>query len=196
MRYSLAALTLVTLVLTGCVAGASGKENGASLPSMRWDHRPEAAKWTSSSMDLVARHDKALAKSIPADIQSWCPGYKEADIEERRAFWVALLSATAKHESTWNPKASGGGGRYIGLMQISPQTARAYGCEATTAAALKDGTKNLACAIKIMSRQVGRDGMVAGGGTKGIGRDWGPFRTAAKRQEMAAWTKKQPYCKS
>lgn len=196
MRYSLAALTLVTLVLTGCVAGASGKENGASLPSMRWDHRPEAAKWTSSSMDLVARHDKALASRIPADIQSWCPGYKKANLDERRAFWVGLLSATAKHESTWNPKASGGGGRYVGLMQISPTTAKAHGCEAKTTEQLKDGAKNLACAIKIMSKQVGRDGMVAGGGNKGIGRDWGPFRVASKRAEIAQWTQKQAYCKS
>lgn len=145
-------------------------------------------------MSMIARQDAVLAARVPADIEGWCPGYDDASLPERRAFWAGLLSATAKHESTWNPQASGGGGRYIGLMQISPQTARAHGCTATSAAALKDGEANLACAIRIMSKQVGRDGVVAGGGREGIGRDWGPFRVASKRSDIAAWTKSQAYC--
>lgn len=145
-------------------------------------------------MNMIAAQDAVLAAKVPGDIQRWCPGYDDASLTERRAFWAGLLSATAKHESTWNPKASGGGGRYIGLMQISPQTARAYQCEATSPEALKNGEANLACAIKIMSAQVGRDGVVAGGGNKGIGRDWGPFRSASKRSDIAGWTKSQDYC--
>ena len=145
-------------------------------------------------MNMIAANDAVLAAKVPADIQGWCPGYDDASMTERRAFWAGLLSATAKHESTWNPKASGAGGRYIGLMQISPATARAYSCAATSASALKDGEANLACAIKIMSKQVGRDGVVAGGGNKGIGRDWGPFRSASKRSDIAGWTKSQDYC--
>jgi len=124
----------------------------------------------------------------------FCPKYPQASMNERRAFWAGLLSATAKHESTWNPNAAGGGGRWIGLMQISPQTARGYKCDAQSAAALKDGAANLACAIQIMSAQVGRDGVVAGGGARGIGRDWAPFRSASKRADIAGWTKSQDYC--
>lgn len=194
MRFALSLVALSTFLMAGCVAGATGKTGAGDLPVMRWDHRPEAATWTKASMNLIAANDQALAAKTPADIETWCPGYDEATLTERRAFWVGLLSATAKHESTWNPKASGGGGRYIGLMQISPQTARAYRCEATTAAALKNGEANLACAIRIMSKQVGRDGVVAGGGNKGIGRDWGPFRSASKRSDIAGWTKSQAYC--
>lgn len=147
-------------------------------------------------MNMIAAQDRVLAAKVPADIEGWCPGYDDATLSERRAFWAGLLSATAKHESTWNPAASGGGGRYIGLMQISPQTARTHGCAATTASALKNGEANLACAIKIMSTQVGRDGVVAGGGNRGIGRDWGPFRSASKRNDIAGWTKSQAYCAS
>ncbi len=196
MRFALAAVLLSSLVLTGCVAGAAGKSNIApgDLPAMRWDHRPEAVTWTMSSMNVIAANDAVLAARVPADIEGWCPGYDTASLPERRAFWAGLLSATAKHESTWNPAASGGGGRYFGLMQISPQTARAYGCTAQSAAALKNGEANLACAVKIISRQVGRDGVVAGGGNRGIGRDWGPFRVASKRADIAGWTKRQSYC--
>lgn len=163
---------------------------------MRWDHRPEAATWTQRTLVAVAGEDEDLAGLVPADIATFCPGYKTATMAERRSFWVGLISATAKHESTWNPRASGGGGRYLGLMQISPATARQYGCQAQTASALKDGTANLACAVQIMSAQVGRDRMVAGGGTKGIGRDWGPFRSAEKRRDIAKWTAQQDYCRA
>jgi len=185
------------LLLAGCADGIKAertKDDMGFLPSMRWDHRPEAARWTLASLETVARYDIALATNVPQDIGTWCPRYPNAGLEERRAFWVGLLSATAKHESTWNPSAAGGGGKWIGLLQISPKTARAYGCEAQTSAALKDGTANIACAIRIMSKQVGRDGLVAGGGNRGIGRDWAPFRNAAKRADIAEWTRSQPYC--
>ncbi len=109
-------------------------------------------------------------------------------------FWAGLLSKVAKYESSWNPAAAGGGGLYIGLMQISPRTAGNYGCEATSAKALKDGAANLQCAVTILSQQVARDGVVAGQGNRGAGRDWMPFRDRAKRAEIAGWTKSQPYC--
>ncbi|TGD63575.1 lytic transglycosylase [Tabrizicola sp. WMC-M-20] len=195
MRFPFSLVAVSVLLLAGCVAGASGKDS-SEQPVMRWDHRPEAATWTQTSMNVIAANDAVLAAKVPADIEGWCPGYDDASMTERRAFWAGLLSATAKHESTWNPKASGAGGRYIGLMQISPQTARAYGCAATTSTDLKNGEANLACAIRIMSKQVGRDGVVAGGGNKGIGRDWGPFRSASKRSDIAGWTKSQEYCAS
>ena len=112
------------------------------------------------------------------------------------AFWTGLLSAVAKYESTWNENASGGGGRWIGLMQISPRSAANYGCDATSVGALKDGEANLECAVEIMSTQVAKDGLVAGGGNRGIGRDWAPLRSGEKRAAMAAWTRAQPYCKA
>ena len=166
------------------------------IPAMRWDARPEASTWTSQTLAVVAAHDAQLAATVPADIATFCPHYPKASLTERRAFWVALLSATAKHESGFNPKAVGGGGRYIGLMQISPSTARNSGCQADTASDLKDGTRNLECAIKVFAPHVAADGMVAGGGNRGIGRDWGPYRSAKKRGDIAGWTARQSYCQA
>ena len=165
-----------------------------ALPAMGWDQRPEAAEWTSQSIIAVAAQDAVLAGQVPADIAAFCPDYPQASMQDRRAFWVGLMSATAKHESSWNPRASGGGGAYIGLMQISPKTARNHDCAANSSAELKDGTANLECAVEIMATQVGRDGVVAGNGNRGIGRDWGPFRSASKRADIAGWTSAQAYC--
>ena len=185
---------LAALWLAGCMGTAELSMNDFQ-PAMRWDHRQEAPDWTGRTLIAVAGEDDKLAGVVPADITIWCPGYPTASLAERRLFWVGLLSALAKHESTWNPRASGGGGRWIGLTQIAPSTARQYGCSARTSAALKDGAANLACAVEIMADNVAADGMVAGSrGTRGLGRDWAPFRKASKRADMAKWVSEQAYC--
>jgi hypothetical protein len=193
-------LALGASLLAGCVdtglVSKSGFLPGELMPEMRWDTRPEADLWTSQAMVAVARHDGELAGRVPGDIALFCPEYARATLNDRRAFWVGLMSATAKHESSFNPRASGGGGRYIGLMQIAPATARIAGCDARSSAALKDGGENLECAVRIMAPHVAADGMVAGSGNRGIARDWGPFSSASKRREIAAWTSQQDYCKA
>lgn len=187
---------IAVLAVSACVPAKPAEEMSFIAPPMGWDHHPEGEEWTESTLVALSTKDALLSERVPADIGIWCPGYEEAPVEARRAFWVGLLSAVAKYESTWNPKASGGGGRWIGLMQISPRSAQNYGCEATSVGALKDGEANLECAVEIMSEQVAKDGLVAGGGNRGIGRDWAPLRSSEKRAAMAAWTREQPYCKA
>ena len=193
-------LCLLLSVMMGCSAAPiiSRVKEGlfpTYLPAMGWDVRPEASAWTAATLSAVARYDSVLAAAVPGDIRAWCPAYAKNGLDERRAFWAGVLSALAKPESGWNPRASGGGGRYIGLLQISPQTARANRCAATSAAGLKDGAANLACGVQIMARQVGRDGVVAGNGRQGLGRDWGPINKSASRAAIAGWTAKQNYCR-
>ena len=184
------------LLLGGCVEGILPDLTKTSMPvAMGWDRSPQGANWTGATLAVVARYDSVLAGAVPGDIKAWCPGYAKNGLAERRAFWAGLLSALAKLESGWNPAAAGGGGRYIGLLQISPQTALANGCEARSAATLKDGAANLACGVRIMARQVGQDRVVAGNGRRGLGRDWGPFNTASARAGMAGSTSRQSYCR-
>ena len=182
--------------LSACVSTKPADVMTFVAPPMQWDHHPEGPEWTESTLVAVSTKDPVLSEKVPADIQTWCPGYSDASVDARRAFWAGLLSAVAKYESTWTPAASGGGGRWIGLMQISPRSAANYGCDATSVVALKDGEANLECAVEIMSTQVAKDGMVAGGGDRGIGRDWAPLRSNEKRSAMSAWTSAQPYCKA
>lgn len=168
--------------------------SNAELPVMRWDHRPEAHQWTRTAMTAALEgHGRPLVDMVPNDIAAWCPAYAGNTDVERSAFWVGLLSAMAKHESTWNPMAVGGGGQWFGLVQISPATARGYGCSATSGDALKNGSANLSCAVRIMASSVPRDGVVAAN-MRGVAADWGPFHSTSKRADMAAWTAAQSYC--
>lgn len=186
------------LVLLGACASdpTLTTKNVPVLPAMGWDHRPEAEEWTRSVLSALETHGAVLETVEPSDIAAWCPAYPEAEPADRRAFWAGLLSALAKHESRWTPDASGGGGLWLGLMQIDPRTARGYGCAAQTRDALFDGSANLSCAVRIAAHQVGRDGAVMGapGRWRGVARDWAPFRYPDKVAEMKAWTTAQAYC--
>ncbi len=191
------AFALLLLPL-GCVQPVDAEVGQAAfLPAMRWDHRPEAEDWTAATLAALRAEGAVLATTVPADIDEFCPKYPEATMPERRAFWAGLLSSLAKHESTWNPTAKGGGGRWVGLMQIAPQTARAYDCELPEGRGLTDGSANLACAVRIAAHQVERDGAIVRNGSsgwRGIARDWAPMRAEKKRADIAAWTRAQDYC--
>lgn len=163
------------------------------LPVMQWDHQPDSAEWTEAALDALRTEGVALLSEVPGDIGTWCPGYAAAPEDERAAFWAGLLSALARYESTWNENAVGGGGQWYGLVQISPATARAYGCEADTGAELREGEANLECAVRIAAATVTRDGVVAASGG-GFAADWGPFTRADKRAAMAEWVSDQEYC--
>ncbi len=176
------------LGLSACAATTPPPEE-PDVPVMRWDFRPDAEIWTEGTLDALETHGRILPAMIPADVAEWCPGYAGQSAENRAAFWAGLFSALAKHESTWRPEAVGGGGLWYGLVQILPSTARAYGCEATSGAALKDPVANLSCGVRIAAAQVSKRGSV----NRGM-RDWGPFHSSAKRAEMSAWTRAQPYC--
>lgn len=157
--------------------------------------RAESAEWTSSALAALDSHGTALVQTVPADIDTYCPAYRNSDEDGRKVFWVAFLSALAKHESTWRPDAAGGGGAWLGLLQISPRTAQGYGCNAKDATALKDGAKNLSCAIRIMSVTVPRDGVISAG-MNGVAADWGPFHQASKRADIQFTTRSMPECRS
>ncbi|WP_341365589.1 transglycosylase SLT domain-containing protein [Yoonia sp. BS5-3] len=167
------------------------------LPRARWDFQQGSHLWTRAAMSAVATHAQALTGIVPRDIETWCPGYETASTRDRQAFWVGMMSALSKHESTYNPRAIGGGNRWYGLLQIYPDTARRYGCYAGTGSALQNAANNLNCAARIMAVTVARDQAVAlhDGRWRGVAADWGPMTSRAKRNEMAAWTRAQSYCR-
>jgi hypothetical protein len=183
------------LLLSACaVPQVEAPEVPEELPRMAWAHKGlQGDQWTEATLAALETEGAELLSTVPADIGTWCPHYVQAEPEERAAFWAGLLSALARFESTWNPRAVGGGGQWFGLVQIAPATARAYGCEADSGAELTDGSANLACAVEIASETVTRDGVVAAGGG-GFAADWGPFASAQKRAQMAEWVSSQEYC--
>lgn len=191
-------LAILTLAFSLAACGGASRDAPPAPatqgpPAAKWDGLPGGAAWTEASLAALGTHGAALVAVTPRDIAAWCPAYPEAGPEQRKAFWVGLASALAEYESTWNPRAVGGGGRWFGLLQISPATARGYGCAAGTGEALLDGPANLSCAIRIWAETVPRDGVVAEGG--GVAADWGPMTRSGPRSEMAAWTRQQDYCR-
>ncbi|MBM3604836.1 MAG: lytic transglycosylase [Alphaproteobacteria bacterium] len=194
---SLAALALMaacsTTPSTDAAAASQAQELAlAQQPPMRWGERNGSDEWTRATLEALDREGVTIMSRVPNDISEFCPNYRQLAEPGRKAFWAGLLSAVAKHESTYNPQAAGGGGRWLGLMQIAPSTWRHYGCDGN----IKDGADNMACAVKIMSHQVGRDNAVArdGSGWRGVARDWAPMRNSSKRADIAAWTSSQSYC--
>ena len=192
---ALAAAALSLVLAAGCTDVVS-RAVTPTVPVMQWDHRPEAREWTLSTMGAISRHGTPLVETPLADIATFCPNYDNASALERKAFWVGLFSGLAKFESTWNPRAAGAGGRYRGLLQIWPTTARFRGCEINGADDLFDGSRNLSCAVRIAAAAVQRDGVVAGspGNWGGVAADWPPLRDARKRAEIATFTASQSYC--
>ena len=195
-------LAAALVALSGCAGGEfdldfgplfSTKSGPAESQAMRWDHVDGSDDWTAATITALDSHGQNLVNTMPADITAWCPGYAKADEEGRKAFWTGLLSTLAKHESTWQPHAVGGGGLWYGLVQIAPATARGYGCAAGSGEALKDGAANLSCAVRILDSTVPRDGVVSAG-MRGVAADWGPFHQSSKREDMRAWMLAQPYC--
>lgn len=163
------------------------------VPATRWDHHPEAASWTGATMQALG-DAPGLLDHIPADVAEYCPAYPGATPAERPAFWTGYLSALAKYESRWNPAAAGAGGRYRGLMQIAPATARGFGCDAD---ALYEGSANLACAVRILAAEVPARGAIVEGpaGMGGVAAHWPPARKPGNRAEIAAFTTAQDYCR-
>lgn len=203
MRPSLPVAPLLAVALLALTAGCTlsapepkARSSEAIEVSTRWDHRPEARLWTAAKFRAMDNEGRALVTTVPRDIDTFCPGYASADIQGRKAFWTALFSGLAGYESTWRPDAAGAGGRYRGLLQIWPTSARNYGCDVTHPNGLYDGPTNLRCASRIAAQAVARDQVVAGspGRWGGVARDWPPLRDASKREDIAAFTRELPVC--
>ncbi|WP_458790096.1 transglycosylase SLT domain-containing protein [Yoonia sp. MH D7] len=166
------------------------------VPRTRWDANGGSKIWTRTAMAAVGSDGAGLDSVVPRDIATWCPAYADNSSEMRSAFWVGMMSALSKHESTYNPRAVGGGGRWFGLLQIYPDTARRYGCRATTGEGLMNPVDNLSCAARIMAVTVKRDRAVAlrDSRWRGVAADWGPMTKPGMIAEMSNWTARQSYC--
>ena len=168
-----------------------------ALPRARWEFRRNGPLWTRVALSAVSSHGAALLDVVPEDIEDWCPAYAENGPDQRAAFWAAFLSTLARYESTWNPRAVGGGGLWYGLLQIYPQTAAFRDCRVQSGDALMHAASNLNCAVRIMAVTVPRDRAISVQDTRwrGVAADWGPIRTPWMRRDMQRYTRQQTYCR-
>lgn len=145
--------------------------------------------WTTFLNTELDRLGTEMLDVIPADSATFCPNYKNLSYDQRKQFWIFLMSAMVRYESNFNTNttytesfADSSGNRVVsrGLLQISIESGNAYGCGFKASSDLHDPQKNLSCGVRILDRWVGRDGRIAGnvGGWKGGARYWSVLRTS------------------
>lgn len=195
--------------LTTGSLGSSKIEN--ALPSAQWDNNPSGSLWTRYTLIAVTKHGSNLLSSTPADMQSYCPKYEKLNTQDRRSFWVHLISSLAKFESNHDPKVrfnettvdpgmlTKQGEPIIsrGLLQISKESANGYGCKITDELELHDPNTNINCAVRILDRWVGKDKVISGqqdGKWQGAARYFSPFRNPSKLSHMQSQSAKLPFC--
>ncbi len=218
-RVSRIALTLAALAFggSGCTTldtGSSGSQsdsvgNGPApvveIHPARWDNLPDGEQWSSFANAALNNFGANLIAAVPSDIAEYCPKYPSAGISERKAFWIGLLSALAKFESNYDPQVSftenkrDAQGNLVvsrGLLQISIESGRGYGCVIPNDQSLHDPQVNLTCAVRILNKVVPRDNVINSNAPpwKGAAAYWSPFRKMTRREDIRSWSKQQAYC--
>jgi hypothetical protein len=180
----------------------------ASLDYAAWAKNNRDGSWTRSAEAAVA--NSPLVQLVPKDILYFCPSYPKLPAVERRKFWVGLISAMAKPESNFKPerfyqeKFHDRKGKPVisrGLLQISIESAnqQRYGCDIPYPAKLHDPGINLACGVKILSKWVSTDGVIAKYSQprvhKGGSRYWSTLRPQRGHlRKIADFTRQLPFC--
>lgn len=210
------AAAILALLISACASGptspgASGPSSGPSAPlfgypAAGWDERPEGRQWTTLAHQAIDTLAPQLVSVVPADIDAFCPGYRNASPANRRAFYVALLAEVARYESNFDPSVrytesfKDSQGRPVvsrGLLQISQESANGYGCAIATADQLQDPATNIQCGVRILDRWIRQDQLVTGyvsGSWRGASRYWAVLRDRNKLVDMQAALNARPHC--
>jgi hypothetical protein len=173
-----------------------------------WSKKNPDGSWTALTEKAVAA--SALPGLVPNDIKRFCPAYPDLSADDRKKFWVGLLSAMARPESNFKPEVSytekfnDGRGEPVvsrGLLQLSIESAnqKRHGCAIAKAEDLHDSAVNLPCGVKILEAWVKADGVIAydpEGRNRGGGRYWSVMRTSKKHlAEITGFTGKLAVCR-
>lgn len=181
----------------------------ASLDYAAWSASNRDGSWTRTTESAVAQ--SGLVNMVPKDVQYFCPAYPGLNKSERQKFWVGLLSAMAKPESNFKPqrfyreKFRDSQGKSVvsrGLLQISIESAnqKRYGCDIPYATKLHDPAVNLSCGVKILSKWVSTDGIIAKHNKprahKGASRYWSTLRPQhGHLRAIADFTRNLSFCR-
>jgi len=172
-----------------------------------WAKKNTDGSWTAATEVAVARSQ--LTSAIPTDIEKFCPAYPSRSADERKIFWVGLLSIVARPESNFKPEtkytesfADAQGNKVVsrGLLQISIESAnqKRYSCSIKKAEDLHDPSISLACGVKILDAWIKTDNVIATYGTgapRGGGRYWSTLREKNKHlPELTTFTKSLKVC--
>lgn len=168
-----------------------------------WRKKNTDGSWSKFTEEAVK--SSSLPKTVPTDIENFCPAYKTKGEADRAIFWAGLISIIARPESNFKPDttytesfADAQGKKVIsrGLLQISIESAnqKRYSCAIVKSEDLHDPKTNLTCGVKILDAWVKADNVVAtytGQKPIGGGRYWSTLREKAdsKKNHLPELTK-------
>jgi|GEM_PF-6992637 len=161
---------------------------------------------TSTSTDYQAswpqkEYTEILVKSLDNHGQALMQSYPPEVCGDRKKYYVALMSALAGFESSFDTNAKytenfkDNKGKYIvsrGLFQMSLESCNGnYACAFKSDSEIHDPKLAIVCAVKAANKLVNRDGVLYSESApwKGLSAYWAPFRNKAKREAMIAKAK-------
>ena len=172
-----------------------------------WYKKKEADLWTGITVRALDTIGDEMLKVVPTDIKYYCPRFAKLERPERLEFYVQLISSLASHESslreheTYTESFVDSSNTKVvsrGLLQISKEAANLYGCKVEDGTELMTAVRNIRCGVRIMSKWVVEDGVIAHktdeGKWRGAARYWAPFRHPRNRPRIQADTLKLEFC--
>lgn len=138
----------------------------------RWESsQRDGVEWSKHVYQALDALGPDLLRGQVNDVEDFCPGYGSLSLADRKNFWVYLMSSMTEFESGHRPETSyrenfvdSRGQNVIsrGLLQLSIESANAYGCGFQKPEDLHDPKRNLSCGIRILNRWVKNDRRLAG----------------------------------
>lgn len=188
----------------------------AALPKAAWPNE----EWTKLAKVAVTQHIDVTQEI--KDAETYCFNFKTLSKDKKENFFVSLISIMSKYESDFDPstvyrecnknkcvygtciktkygycmegsKLDEGIAISRGLLQMSIESAKAYGCPITSPKELHDPKINIDCAARILGRWIGKDKRISGigpGEWKGGARYWSVLRsTNSSHPKIQSWTR-------
>lgn len=172
-----------------------------------WSHLEQGEVWTKFTQNAIRDYGQGLLKSVPQDIQNYCPQYPNLSNRGRGDFWVQLISKLAYFESSYNsnttytenfPDVNGNNVISRGLLQLSIESGNGnYDCGLKNANELHDPKTNLECTVRIFNTLVPKYGVIRKKGNNewfGVSRYWSPFRNE-RNDKMVQYTRSLKLCR-
>lgn len=203
--YTTIILLFFTLAIIFAILYATSSFARADSPAYKaeWDVLQRGPQLTSSVILALDTVGKNLMLVNPDDSKTFCPQLKKLTTDQRRQFYLTLISAMAqresgfKSESTYKESFKDAKGKNVisrGLLQISYESAKAYGCELSKPEDLHDDNKNLTCGVMILNRWIPKDNLI-GSNKKGGGRYWSVLRESSdSRAKIISKLRKLDFC--
>lgn len=154
-----------------------------------WERASEQNRsWSDFVLHTLSSQYQDMLNVEFEDASQFCPTFLTLSSKDRAQVYLAILGAMSRFESNHRPQTffresfSDSQGRRVvsrGLLQISLESGRGYGCPLRNEEDLHDPLINLDCGLRILNRWVTRDETLSrrdAKGWRGAARYWSVFR--------------------